>query len=379
MGRARRRSPNRHHVTCNNLTDSLRLGVTVGNAEMDGLTCAKVGVLGSGAWGLALARLFSRQGHDVTVWSESAEVVARLEGSRTIPLPGDPELPREIKLTTEVSEACADKDVVVFVTSSRFVRSMAARAAEWVRPDAVLVCATKGLEEGSMDTMTEVIADEMSKARPGSAPAVVALSGPSHAEEVAFDMPTAIVAASEDEAAALLVQRLFSNEVLRVYTSSDVRGVELCGAIKNVIALACGIARGLGYGDNSFAALVTRGVAEMRRLGTALGCDPETFFGLACTGDLVVTAGSLHSRNLRCGKLIGSGVPVEEARAQVGAVVEGLNALPAVIELSRKLGVEMPICDMVDRVVSGQIGPEDATELLMGRELKPEGPEAYEE
>ena len=343
---------------------------------------ARVGVLGSGAWGLALARLFSREGHDVVVWSESAETASRLSETRTIPLPGDPELPAEVALTTSVVEACAEKDVVVFVTSSRFVRSMAAQAAPLVCPDAVLVCATKGLEEGSMDTMTQVIADELAQAHPGTAaddlPPVVALSGPSHAEEVAFDMPTAIVAASHDPEAALLVQRLFSNEALRVYTSDDVHGVELCGAIKNVIALACGIARGLGFGDNSSAALITRGLAEIRRLGTALGCDQETFFGLACTGDLVVTAGSLHSRNLRCGKLIGSGVPAEEARAQVGAVVEGLNALPAVLELSRHCGVEMPICEMVGRVVSGEVAPVDATALLMGRELKSEGPAAYE-
>lgn len=339
---------------------------------------AKVGVLGSGAWGLALARLFSREGHDVIVWSESEQMVERLSTTRIIPLPGDPELPAQIALTTSVEEAVAEKDVVVFVTSSRFVRGMAARAAAYVRPDAVLVCATKGLEEGTLDTMTEVIAGEVAKARPGVTPVTVALSGPSHAEEVAFDMPTAIVAASHNDEAARLVQELFSNDVLRVYTSADVHGVELCGAIKNVIALACGIARGLGFGDNSSAALITRGLAEIRRLGTALGCDQETFFGLACAGDLVVTAGSLHSRNLRCGKLIGSGVPVDEAVVQIGAVVEGLNALPAVLELSHHCGVEMPICEMVDMVVSGKIKPEDATSLLMGRELKSEGPEAYE-
>lgn len=339
---------------------------------------ARVGVLGSGAWGLALARLFSLEGHDVVVWSESEQTVERLRKTHVIPLPNDPELPAEVALTTSVEEACAEKDVVVFVTSSRFVRGMAAQAAPYVRPDTVLVCATKGLEEGTLDTMTEVIAGEVAKARPDVTPVTVALSGPSHAEEVAFDMPTAIVAASHDERAALLVQELFSGDVLRVYTSEDVHGVELCGAIKNVIALACGIARGLGFGDNSSAALITRGLAEIRRLGTALGCDQETFFGLACTGDLVVTAGSLHSRNLRCGKLIGSGVPVEEAVAQIGAVVEGLNALPAVLELSAHCNVEMPICEMVGKVVSGQIAPEEATLLLMNRELKPEGPAAYE-
>ena len=338
----------------------------------------RVAVLGSGAWGLALARLFSNQGHDVIVWSESEQVVERLGSTRTIPLPGDPDLPEAIALTTSVEEACTGTDVIVFVTSSRFVRGMAAQAAPYISAGAKVVCATKGLEEGSMETMTEVIEDEVNKARPELGLRAIALSGPSHAEEVAFDMPTAIVAASEDEDAARSVQELFSNEVLRVYTSTDVRGVELCGALKNVIAFACGIARGLGFGDNSSAALVTRGLAEMRRLGTALGCDPETFFGLACTGDLVVTAGSLHSRNLRCGKMVGSGMSVDEAVAKVGAVVEGLNALPAVLELSERYGVEMPICEMVGHVVSGEIAPEDATGLLMGRELKPEGPAAYE-
>ena len=344
----------------------------------EAVQCARVGVLGSGAWGLALARLFSNEGHDVTVWSESEQVVERLSATRTIPLPNDPELPTNIVLTTSVEEATAEKDVVVFVTSSRFVRVMAAQAAPHLRPDTVLVCATKGLEEGTFDTMTEVIAGEVARLRPDVDPVTVALSGPSHAEEVAFDMPTCIVAASHRKEAALLVQRLFSGDVLRVYTSTDIHGFELCGAIKNVIALACGIARGLGFGDNSSAALITRGLAEMRRLGTALGCDQETFFGLACTGDLVVTAGSLHSRNLRCGKMLGAGMPVDEAVTKVGAVVEGLNALPAVLELSAHCGVEMPICEMVGLVVSGKIAPEEATGLLMGRELKPEGPAAYE-
>ena len=191
-------------------------------------------------------------------------------------------------------------------------------------------------------------------------------------------MPTAIVAASHNDEAARLVQELFSNDVLRVYTSADVHGVELCGAIKNVIALACGIARGLGFGDNSSAALITRGLAEIRRLGTALGCDQETFFGLACAGALVVTAGSLHSRNLRCGKLLGSGVPAPEAVAPLGRVLVGPNPPPAVPALPHHCGGRVPLRGTVDMVVSGKIKPEDATSLLMGRELKSEGPEAYE-
>ena len=330
----------------------------------------KAAVVGSGAWGTALAVRLCKNGHDVTMWTyEKDKIPEMLETHHNPRLPAAV-LPEALKISGDYDCVRGCK-LVVMASPSFPLRAVSRGVAPYIDGDAVVVSVTKGLEQNTHMRMSQVVAQETGKN-------VVALTGPSHAEEVAFDMPTAVVAASEDEAAALLVQRLFSNDALRIYTSSDVHGVELCGAIKNVIAFACGIARGLGYGDNSSAALVTRGIAEMRRLGTALGFDPETFFGLACTGDLVVTAGSLHSRNLRCGKLVGSGVPVDEARRQIGAVVEGLNALPAVIELSEKLGVEMPICDMVNKVVSGQIEPGDATALLMGRELKQEGPQAYE-
>ena len=203
---------------------------------------------------------------------------------------------------------------------------------------------------------------------------VVALSGPTHAEEVALDLPTTIVSACKDMNAAELVQQVFTSRCMRVYTNEDVLGVELCGAMKNVIALAAGVAVGLGYGDNAKAALITRGIAEISRLGMAMGCKEQTFGGLAGVGDLIVTATSPHSRNNRCGMLIGQGVPVAEATRQIGMVVEGLNALPAAIRLKEKYAVEMPIVEAVDALVNGGASPADTVKMLMQRGQKPELP-----
>ena len=219
-------------------------------------------------------------------------------------------------------------------------------------------------------TMSEIIEDELAKAKRTAR--VVALSGPTHAEEVARDMPTLIVAASEDEAAAKAVQKAFTAPSFRVYTNTDRRGTELGGAIKNVIALAVGIALGLGYGDNAKAALITRGNAELTRLGLAMGCKPETFAGLSGMGDLIVTCTSMHSRNLHAGMLLGRGKTAEEAKAEVGQVVEGINALPAACRLAKKYKVEMPIVQSVDAILSGKLEARNALAALMGRGLKHE-------
>jgi glycerol-3-phosphate dehydrogenase (NAD(P)+) len=236
----------------------------------------------------------------------------------------------------------------------------------------IIVDVAKGIEADTLFTMTEIIADELKN------PTVklVALSGPTHAEEVAKDLPTTIVSACEDIAAAERVQSVFGNTCMRVYTNDDVLGVELCGAMKNIIALASGVALGLGYGDNTKAALITRGMAEIARLGEAMGCKPQTFGGLAGIGDLIVTATSIHSRNNRCGMLLGKGVPVKEAIAQVGMVVEGINALPAAMKLAEMYHVEMPIVDAVDAVVNRGADPKDTVTMLMGRDQKPELPAA---
>ena len=234
----------------------------------------------------------------------------------------------------------------------------------------LIVDVSKGVEDKTLMTMSEIIEDELAKA--GRKARVVALSGPTHAEEVARDMPTAIVAASADEDAAKTVQKVFTTPAFRVYTNDDRRGTELGGAVKNVIALAVGIALGLGYGDNAKAALITRGNAELSRLGIAMGCKAETFAGLSGMGDLIVTCTSMHSRNLHAGMLIGRGKSVEEAKTEVGQVVEGINALPAACRLARQYKVEMPIVQAVEAILDGKLEARSALMALMGRSLKRE-------
>lgn len=331
-----------------------------------------IGILGAGTWGLALARMLSRAGHQVTVWSalpSEIEELRRTRSNRNLP---EMKLPEQIVLTTELRQACEQKDLLLFVVPSRFVRSTAAAAAPFIKEDQLIADAGKGLEAGTLLTLSEVITDELAKHGDHSRVRVVALSGPTHAEEVARDLPTTIVAACQDMTAAGRVQQIVMNSTMRVYTNSDIKGVELCGAMKNIIALACGISAGIGLGDNTKAALITRGLAEMTRLGTCFGCQEETFAGLAGMGDLVVTATSLHSRNNRCGYLIGQGYPAEEAVKKVGMVVEGLNALPAAMELSARCGVELPITQMVNSIVNGHIDPAEAVLALMNRDPKAE-------
>ena len=330
----------------------------------------KIGVLGAGTWGMALARMLSINGHAVTVWSALEKEVDEFSTTRRHPnLPGM-EIPKEIAFTKQIDEVCAGMDILLFAVPSVFVRATARKAAPYITDGQIIVDVAKGIEADTLKTMTQIIADEIRN------PAVklVALSGPTHAEEVAKDMPTTIVSACEDLEAAELVQEVFSNSCMRVYTNDDVLGVELCGAMKNVIALASGIAVGLGCGDNTRAALITRGMAEIARLGAAMGCKEQTFGGLAGIGDLIVTATSMHSRNNRCGMLLGQGVSPEEATKQVGMVVEGLNALPAAIRLAKMYDVEMPIVETVDAVVSGRTPVSNAVHLLMSRGQKTELP-----
>ena len=328
----------------------------------------KIGVLGAGTWGIALARMLCNNGHTVTVWSAIEKEVEELSATRHHPnLPGMV-IPDTIAFTKDIGDICMDKDVLLFAVPSPFVRSTAKKAAPYIRDGQVIVDVAKGIEADTFFTMTQIIADELKN------PTVklVALSGPTHAEEVAKDLPTTIVSACEDPKAAEFVQNVFWGTCLRVYTNKDVLGVELCGAMKNVIALAAGVAVGLGFGDNAKAALITRGIAEIARLGTAMGCDEHTFGGLAGIGDLIVTATSVHSRNNRCGMLLGQGVSVEEAVKQVGMVVEGLNALPAAMRLKEKYRVEMPIVEAVDAIVSHGAAPADTVRMLMDRGKKPE-------
>ena len=324
----------------------------------------KIGVLGAGTWGMALARMLCISGNQVTVWSALPQEIEELSATRRHRnLPGMT-IPEELLFTKEIAEVCKDKDILLFAVPSPFVRATARKAAPYIKDGQIIVDVAKGIEADTLFTMTQIIADELKN------PTVklVALSGPTHAEEVAKDLPTTIVSACEDMEAAMYVQNVFGNTCMRVYTNDDVLGVELCGAMKNIMALASGVALGLGYGDNTKAALITRGMAEITRLGMAMGCNPQTFYGLAGIGDLIVTATSVHSRNNRCGLLMGQGVSPQDAIKQVGMVVEGINALPAAMKLAAKYQVEMPLAAAVNAVVNEGADPKEAVAKLMARE-----------
>ena len=328
---------------------------------------ANIGVLGAGTWGTALARMLAVNGHNVTMWSALPQELIVLKNTRKHKnLPGCT-LPESISYTPDIHEICQGRDILLFAVPSPYVRTTARACLPHLAPFQVIVDVAKGIEAGSLMTMSQVIQSEVDS-QPGlQGVRVVALSGPTHAEEVALDLPTAIVASSEDMAAADKAQDIFMNPNFRVYTNNDVIGVELGGAVKNIIALGCGIACGLGYGDNARAALITRGAAEISRLAPVCGGSAGTIAGLAGIGDLIVTCTSVHSRNFRAGVLMGQGKTSEQAVAEVGMVVEGLNALPGVKALAAKYHVEMPIVNMVDAIVSGHVPVRDAVDKLMGR------------
>ena len=326
----------------------------------------KIGVLGAGTWGMALARVLSLAGHEVTVWSALPQEIDEFSATRQHPnLPGMV-IPQEIAFTKDIRQAVQGQDLILFAVPSPFVRATARAACPYLPEGQIIVDVAKGIEADTMLTMTGIIESEL----PGKKARLVALSGPTHAEEVSRDLPTTIVSASDDEEAARFVQDVFHGTCMRVYTNDDVLGVELCGAMKNIIALASGISTGLGFGDNTKAALITRGMVEISRLGTAMGCRKETFGGLAGIGDLIVTATSMHSRNNRCGMLLGQGLSPEEAVRQVGMVVEGINALPAAMRLQERYGVEMPIVSAVNAIVTGKVSAAVAVDKLMAREQK---------
>lgn len=321
----------------------------------------RISVLGAGTWGVALARLLHNAGHRVTIWSAIEKEIEHLEATRRHPNFPDTLLPEQIAYTKDIKTACADQDMIVFAVPSPYVRTTARKAAPYVTANQIIVDVAKGIEVNTFYTMSEIIADELKNPDVR----IVALSGPTHAEEVIKDLPTAIVSACEDIQAAKYVQSVFNTDFFRVYTSDDIRGVELCGALKNVIAVACGIAKGIGCGDNAKAALITLGITEMSRLGAAMGCREQTFSGLSGIGDLIVTATSMHSRNYQCGILLGKGVPIDQALLQVGMVVEGINTLPAAIMLAQKYDVHMPIIETVNAVVSETIDESEIVRLLM--------------
>jgi glycerol-3-phosphate dehydrogenase (NAD(P)+) len=328
-------------------------------------------VLGSGGWGTALALLLLDNGNQVSLWCHREDTRELMEKKRENPrLPGVL-LPEELRLTTHL-EGLRESGLVVLATPSFAVRETARAARPYLKSGAAVVCVAKGIEADTGLTMTEVISQEVGESFP-----VAALSGPSHAEEVGRRVPTGCVAASRDMEKARLVQDVFMNPRFRVYTNPDLTGVELGGALKNVLALCCGISDGLGLGDNTKALLMTRGMTEMARLGVAMGGRKETFAGLSGMGDLIVTCTSMHSRNRRCGILIGKGTPVREAMDQVGAVVEGYFAARSAHQLSEKLSVEMPICECAYQVLYGDLPVESVVERLMTRDKRHEADETW--
>lgn len=327
---------------------------------------AKVFVAGSGSWGTAISVSLARGGHRVYLWSRRAEFCEQLrescENKRYLP---GVKLPEGIIYTSELCDA-ADAEVIVIATPSHTVREMCRALKPYSRGGQIAVSISKGFDEATGKRLSEVIAEEMRGAR------VSVMSGPSHAEEVAIAMPTTNVVASDDSEAALRVQEIFNSQSFRIYTSDDVVGVELGGALKNVIALCAGICDGLGYGDNAKAALITRGIAEITRLGVAMGAKPLTFSGLSGIGDLVGTCTSSHSRNRKAGYLIGQGLTKEEAEVEIGMVVEGIRSAKAVHALSQKYAVDMPISKEAYRVLYEGADVKECLPRLMGRDLKPE-------
>ena len=326
---------------------------------------AKIGIIGAGSWGIALSVLLHKNGNEITIWSALEDEITMLkeEHEQKDKLPGV-KLPEDMIFTTDLQEAVVDKEVLVLAVPSPFIRKTSAQMKPFVAEGQKIVNVAKGIEEATLMTMSEIISDEVPQAK------VTVLSGPSHAEEVGRGIPTTIVVGSKKKETAEYLQNLFMNEVFRVYISSDVLGIELGAALKNVVALAAGIADGLGYGDNTKAALITRGIAEIARLGVKMGCRIETFCGLTGIGDLIVTCASMHSRNRRAGILIGKGATMEEAMAEVKMVVEGVYSAKAGYALAKKYDVSMPIVEHVNKVLFENMPASEAVKELMLRDKK---------
>ena len=326
---------------------------------------ARIGILGAGSWGTALAILLHDNGHDVVVWSIHEAEVEMLNTTRRheSKLPGV-EIPEGIRFTTDMKDTMSDKDVCVLAVPSPFIRITCQKMKEYVRAGQIIVNVAKGIEESTLYTLTDIIEEEMPYAD------ACVLSGPSHAEEVSRRLPTTCVVSSRTRKTAEYLRSVFVSPVFRVYISPDMLGIELGGALKNVIALAAGTADGLGYGDNTKAALITRGIAEIARLGIKMGGKPETFYGLAGIGDLIVTCASVHSRNRKAGYLIGKGHTMEEAMKEVQMVVEGVYSARAALALATKYQVEMPIVEQVNKVLFENKNAEQAVKELMLRDKK---------
>ncbi|HIV75433.1 MAG TPA: NAD(P)H-dependent glycerol-3-phosphate dehydrogenase [Candidatus Pseudogracilibacillus intestinigallinarum] len=330
----------------------------------------KIAVLGAGSWGTALSIVLADNGHDVRLWSHRRDQVEEINekhgNERYLP---NITLPKNLIGYEHIEEAVQDADIVLFVVPTSAIREVCAKIKDIVSVHTVFVHASKGIEPNSLKRISEIIEEELPICKQEN---IVILSGPSHAEEVALRQPTTVTVASKNDSHAKLVQHVFINEVFRVYTSDDVVGVELGGALKNIIALGAGLSDGLGFGDNAKAALITRGLAEITRLGTSMGANPLTFLGLCGVGDLIVTSTSVHSRNWRAGNLLGKGKTVDEVLSHMGMVVEGIRTTKAAYQLSVEQDVEMPITNGLYSILFEDEDPKEVVEQLMRRERKKE-------
>ncbi len=328
----------------------------------------KIAILGIGTWGSALAITLRKNNHSLSLWTYSKEEEAELKKTREPKNLPSTSFAEDIEITSSLDKALKDKEMVIFAVPSLFTRSVAEQVKDYIQKEQILLTVSKGIEEKSLLTMSQIL-EEIFPENP-----VAVLSGPSHAEEVSRFLPTTIVCAAKEESCAKTIQKTFQSDSFRVYINKDVLGVEIGAALKNVIALAAGIADGLGYGDNTKAALITRGIAEIARLGQAMGGHLETFAGLSGIGDLIVTCASKHSRNRKAGFLIGEGLSYEEAMKEVGQVVEGVYAAKAALALGTKYDVDLPIVHEVNRVLFEGKNPKQAVMDLMLRDSRAESP-----
>ena len=328
---------------------------------------AKISVIGSGGWGIALTILLYKNGHDLTIWSfdkrEAEELKTTRENKTKLP---NILLPEDIKVTDNLKEAVDNKDVLILAVPSKAIRSVSKSLKDIIKDNQIIVNVAKGLEEDTLKTMTDIIEEELK----GKKPQVAVLSGPSHAEEVGKGIPTTCVVSAHNKELTLYLQNIFMNPSFRVYTSPDMLGVEIGGALKNVIALAAGIADGLNYGDNTKAALITRGIKEISALGVAMGGEQSTFYGLTGLGDLIVTCASMHSRNRRAGILLGQGKTLDEAIKEVNMVVEGVYSAKSALMAAKKYNVEIPIIEQVNAVLFENKNAAEAVNELMIRDKK---------
>lgn len=324
-----------------------------------------ISIIGSGSWGVALAIHLAKLGNNVKMWSFSEEEKDLINNEKKCKFLPNVVLPEGINCTTSFKEAIEGTDFIVHVTPSKFTRNIVKQYKEFVTNQPIVIC-SKGFEKDSMMTLDEVVKEEIPNAK------IAVLSGPSHAEEVSISVPTVLVVASKYDVVLKMVQDTFMSERMRIYTSRDVKGVELGGALKNIIAFCAGVAAGIGLGDNTFAALITRGLAELSRLGVALGGQKETLYGLSGLGDLIVTCLSEHSRNRKAGKLIGQGKSLEETKKEVGMTIESIDNIEVAYELGKLHNIEMPIVEAVYGILYKGLKPEDAVKILMNRARKSE-------